>query len=165
MEPILGVLVQELHRPSPRWLCTARASSEPHRHGHGLVSQFIAWPLVSIILAQGHQIASLRTICHQFIAECLTAVTCTHRHKTGWGGYSWNRSLFPDPAGFLNSLHSTSTAADGGNPLGHPLKVLLNVHPGSIGHEEDRFVQFAHALVRLRLVSDSLYHHYKSPPS
>lgn len=86
-------------------------------------------------------------------------------HKNGWGGYSWNRSLFPDPVGFLNGLHSTSTAADGGNPLGHPLKVLLNVHPGPIGHEEDRFVQFAHSLVRSQLVSELFRQHYTSPPS
>ncbi|MFZ0743437.1 MAG: TIM-barrel domain-containing protein [Terracidiphilus sp.] len=37
----------------------------------------------------------------------------------GWGGYTWNKLLFPDPTQFLDKLH-----ADG-------LKVTLNLHPAS----------------------------------
>ena len=39
------------------------------------------------------------------------------KYGSGWTGYSWNRSLFPDPAGFLDSLHDRG------------LKTTLNVHP------------------------------------
>lgn len=62
-------------------------------------------------------------------------------HTTNqWGGYSWNTTLFPDVAGFLGGLHSES------NPLGHPLKILLNLHPGFIGHGETRYEPFLRAL-------------------
>lgn len=45
---------------------------------------------------------------------------------SGWTGYTWNRDLFPDPAGFLEALHERG------------LKVTLNVHPadGVRRHEE-----------------------------
>ena len=36
---------------------------------------------------------------------------------SGWTGYTWNRDLFPDPAGFLDWLHDQG------------LRVSLNVHP------------------------------------
>jgi hypothetical protein len=36
---------------------------------------------------------------------------------SGWTGYSWERSLFPDPEGFLAELHARG------------LRVTLNVHP------------------------------------
>lgn len=36
---------------------------------------------------------------------------------SGWTGYSWNLTLFPDPAGFLAQLHERD------------LRVTLNVHP------------------------------------
>ena len=63
-------------------------------------------------------------------------------HTTNqWGGYSWNRTLFPDLETFLTGLHT-----DTGNPLGHPLKLLLNLHPGFIGHGEDRYGPFVNAL-------------------
>ena len=39
--------------------------------------------------------------------------------KRGWTGYSWNRDLFPDPAGFLRELH------------GMGFKTALNLHPAS----------------------------------
>ena len=39
------------------------------------------------------------------------------QYGTGWTGYTWNRELFPDPAGFMAWLHE------------HGLKVSLNVHP------------------------------------
>ena len=40
-----------------------------------------------------------------------------------WGSWDFNSTAFPDPAGFLQWLHTES------NPLGHPLSVSLNVHP------------------------------------
>lgn len=48
------------------------------------------------------------------------------KYGSGWTGYTWNRQLFPDPAGFMNWLHD------------HHLKVTLNVHPadGVRPHEE-----------------------------
>jgi alpha-glucosidase (family GH31 glycosyl hydrolase) len=39
------------------------------------------------------------------------------KHGSGWTGYTWNRELFPDPAGFLADLHRRD------------LRVTLNVHP------------------------------------
>ncbi|MDD3334272.1 MAG: glycoside hydrolase family 31 protein [Eubacteriales bacterium] len=44
----------------------------------------------------------------------------------GWTGYTWNRTLFPDPKAFLAALHQRR------------LKVTLNVHPaeGIQAHEE-----------------------------
>ena len=38
-------------------------------------------------------------------------------YGSGWTGYTWNRELFPDPAGFLEWLHEQG------------LHVTLNVHP------------------------------------
>ena len=40
-------------------------------------------------------------------------------HRLGWTGYSWNKLLFPDPAGFLSSVHDQG------------LKTTLNIHPAS----------------------------------
>ncbi len=40
-------------------------------------------------------------------------------HTLGWGGYTWNKLLFPDPTQFLDKLH-----ADG-------LQTSLNLHPAS----------------------------------
>ena len=40
-------------------------------------------------------------------------------HDLGWSGYTWNKTLFPDPDDFLAKLH-----AEG-------LKVTLNLHPAS----------------------------------
>ncbi|MGH3372801.1 MAG: TIM-barrel domain-containing protein, partial [Nocardioidaceae bacterium] len=38
-------------------------------------------------------------------------------YGNGWTGYTWNRDLFPDPAGFLAALHERG------------LRISLNVHP------------------------------------
>ena len=48
------------------------------------------------------------------------------KYGSGWTGYTWNKELFPDPAEFMEWLHS------------HNLKVTLNVHPaeGVRPHEE-----------------------------
>ncbi|GAA5168179.1 glycoside hydrolase family 31 protein [Ornithinimicrobium tianjinense] len=48
------------------------------------------------------------------------------RFGSGWTGYTWDRGLFPDPAGFLRELHERG------------LRVTLNDHPadGVRAHEE-----------------------------
>lgn len=53
-------------------------------------------------------------------------ITQTGNASSGWTGYSWNRKLFPDPAGFLKALKAQG------------LKTTLNVHPaeGVYPHEE-----------------------------
>jgi hypothetical protein len=62
--------------------------------------------------------------CHPASAWC-----CRHtedeRNGTcnGHGGTTWNTTLFPDPATFIGWLHS------GNNTVGHPLKLVLNLHP------------------------------------
>lgn len=53
----------------------------------------------------------------------------------GWTGYSWNHSLFPDPAKFLAWLHSQQ------------LRVTLNLHPASgVPSNETRYPAFAKAM-------------------
>ena len=49
-----------------------------------------------------------------------------------WGGYTWNRTLFPDPSGFATMLHARSIPSslprlDG--PM--PIELSLNYHPDS----------------------------------
>ena len=44
-------------------------------------------------------------------------VDVEEEYGSGWTGYTWNRELFPDPAGFLKWLHERN------------LHVTLNVHP------------------------------------
>ncbi|WP_456844092.1 TIM-barrel domain-containing protein [Cellulomonas sp. P5_C6] len=54
---------------------------------------------------------------------------------SGWTGYTWNRSLFPDPAKFLASLHERG------------LRVTLNVHPADgVRTHEDAYPAMAAAL-------------------
>jgi len=62
-------------------------------------------------------------------------ITKTGNQSSGWTGYTWNRDLFPDPRGFINTLHH----------LG--LKTALNLHPadGVWPHEE----QYARMAERL----------------
>lgn len=53
----------------------------------------------------------------------------------GWTGYTWNRSLFPDPPSFLRKLHEKG------------MKVTLNVHPdGGIRAHEERYREMAAAM-------------------
>jgi alpha-glucosidase (family GH31 glycosyl hydrolase) len=60
---------------------------------------------------------------------------------TGWGGYSWNEQLIPDPLGFQAFLHSSD------NPLGHPLATSLNGHSQSgIGPCQANYTAFARAI-------------------
>ncbi|MGX5689015.1 TIM-barrel domain-containing protein [Arcticibacter tournemirensis] len=53
-------------------------------------------------------------------------------HRQGWTGWSWNKSLFPDPAKFLSWTNENH------------LKTTLNLHPadGVAGYEDD-YNQFA----------------------
>lgn len=52
--------------------------------------------------------------------------------SVGWTGYSWNRSLFPEPQRLLGWLHE------------HKLKTTLNLHPASgIPKAEDTYDAFA----------------------
>ncbi len=54
---------------------------------------------------------------------------------TGWTGYTWNRTLFPDPGAFLSALHDRH------------LKVSLNVHPAAgIRRHEEQYPEVAQAL-------------------
>eukprot|EP01043_Picozoa_sp_COSAG02_P045979 COSAG02_NODE_4258_length_5577_cov_35.451625_4_plen_505_part_00 len=57
---------------------------------------------------------------------------------TGWGGFTWNTQLIPDPSGFQAFLHSAD------NPLGHPLATSLNGHSQSgIGPCQANYSAFA----------------------
>jgi hypothetical protein len=53
-------------------------------------------------------------------------ITGTGNDSSGWTGYTWDRDLFPDPAGFIGWLHEQS------------LRTALNLHPadGVYPHEE-----------------------------
>jgi alpha-glucosidase (family GH31 glycosyl hydrolase) len=55
--------------------------------------------------------------------------------SVGWTGYSWNRSLFPEPKRLLDWLHDRK------------LKTTLNLHPASgIPAREDSYAAFAKAM-------------------
>ena len=54
--------------------------------------------------------------------------------------YSWNTTLIPDPAAFMTSLHGDD------NPLGHPLKYLVNLHPNGVGSSETHYKDFVRAM-------------------
>jgi alpha-glucosidase (family GH31 glycosyl hydrolase) len=58
-------------------------------------------------------------------------------HGSGWTGYTWNRDLFADPAGFLEWLHANG------------LRITLNVHPADgVRAFEDAYPAMAAALGR-----------------
>jgi alpha-glucosidase (family GH31 glycosyl hydrolase) len=58
-------------------------------------------------------------------------------YGSGWTGYSWNRTLFPDPEGFLRQLHRRG------------LRVTLNVHPADgVRAFEDAYPAMCQALHR-----------------
>ncbi|MFO7820403.1 MAG: glycoside hydrolase family 31 protein, partial [Halanaerobacter sp.] len=46
-------------------------------------------------------------------------------YTDGWTGYTWNKDLFPNPAGFINWLHEKE------------LKTALNLHPASGVHPHE----------------------------
>lgn len=51
--------------------------------------------------------------------------TQTGNRSVGWTGYTWNRELFPDPAGFVAWLH------------GQGLRTALNLHPADGVHPHE----------------------------
>jgi len=58
--------------------------------------------------------------------------TQTGNASSGWTGYSWNRKLFPDPAGFIADLHKRN------------LKTALNLHPAEgVHNHEDQYPEMA----------------------
>jgi len=64
-------------------------------------------------------------------------LTRTGNASSGWTGYTWNRELFPDPAGFLRSLHAAG------------LKTALNIHPAEGVHpHEEQYPEMARRLQR-----------------
>ena len=65
-----------------------------------------------------------------------------HR-RNGWGGYSWDRTHFPDGEALVASLR------DGSNPYGQPIKSLNNHHPNGYvitAAGEDHYASFAKAM-------------------
>lgn len=57
------------------------------------------------------------------------------RYGTGWTGYSWNKTLFPDPEAFLGALHHRG------------LRVALNLHPADgVRAFEDQYQAMATAM-------------------
>jgi alpha-glucosidase (family GH31 glycosyl hydrolase) len=70
-----------------------------------------------------------------FIIDMDWHITETGNTCSGWTGYSWNRSLFPDPPGLLNWLHNQG------------LITSLNLHPAEGIHpHEEKYPQAALAL-------------------
>ena len=56
-------------------------------------------------------------------------------HKDGWTGWSWNKSLIPDPEGLIRFFHDNN------------LKTTLNLHPADgVGTHEDNFTALANDL-------------------
>ncbi len=59
-------------------------------------------------------------------------ITKTGNTSNGWTGYTWNRSLFPDPQGFFRWLHAQG------------LRTALNLHPANGVHpHEEQYSQMA----------------------
>ncbi len=73
--------------------------------------------------------------------------------RGGWTGWTWNKSLFPDPQGFLDWLHDQN------------LKVTLNLHPADgIAPDEENFGSLADDLnlpknqtIRWNIENESFY--------
>jgi alpha-glucosidase (family GH31 glycosyl hydrolase) len=58
-----------------------------------------------------------------------------HANNYGWTGYSWNKTLIPDPAGFIKKLKDDHIA------------VTLNDHPhDGIRHHEEQYASFMKAM-------------------
>ncbi|MGC5168823.1 TIM-barrel domain-containing protein [Luteimicrobium sp. DT211] len=61
--------------------------------------------------------------------------TVPPEHGTGWTGYSWDRTLFPDPEAFLRALH------------GRGMRTTLNLHPADgVRAFEDAYPAMAAAM-------------------
>ncbi len=72
---------------------------------------------------------------HRYQIPCDVLVVDMDWHTEGWTGFTWNRSLFPEPAAFLNWVHQQR------------LKTTLNLHPASgIQSTEERYPEFARAM-------------------
>jgi hypothetical protein len=86
-----------------------------------------------------------------------------HRHTeprkdsncSAWGQLDFNTSLFPDPPAFIDMVHSNSTGTTThpssppslSSVVGHPLGLVLNVHPQSgVDHCAERYLAFAEAV-------------------
>jgi alpha-glucosidase (family GH31 glycosyl hydrolase) len=70
-----------------------------------------------------------------FIIDMDWHITKTGNACSGWTGFSWNRSLFPDPPALLTWLHN------------HGLIAALNLHPAEGIHaHEDQYPAAANAL-------------------
>ena len=64
---------------------------------------------------------------------------CYKSGKGAWGGYSWNKTLFPDPAAFVAKLHNSR------GPLG--IQVAANTHQDEgIDACQDNYAAFAAAI-------------------
>lgn len=62
-------------------------------------------------------------------------ITETGNDSSGWTGYTWNKELFPDPAGFIQFLHDQN------------LHTALNLHPAAGLHpHEQAYPAMAEAL-------------------
>ncbi len=67
-----------------------------------------------------------------FIIDMDWHITRTGNRCSGWTGFSWNRDLFPDPAGLLTWLHDQH------------LRTALNLHPAEGVHpHEDAYPEVA----------------------
>ncbi len=57
------------------------------------------------------------------------------KYGSGWTGYTWNRELFPDPAGFMKWLHDRG------------MRVTLNIHPADgVRAFEEMYPQMAESM-------------------
>ena len=67
--------------------------------------------------------------------------------KSEWGGYSWNKTLFPDPAAFVQKMHAVGSNANGKSAFTLGTKVAVNYHPDSgIDACQDQYEAMAKAL-------------------
>ena len=72
---------------------------------------------------------------HRYQIPCDVLVVDMDWHTAGWTGYTWNRSLFPEPAAFLGWVHQQW------------LKTTLNLHPASgVQPAEEKYAEFARAM-------------------
>ena len=72
---------------------------------------------------------------HRYQIPCDVLVIDMDWHTEGWTGYTWNRSLFPEPAAFLAWVHQQR------------LKTTLNLHPASgVQPTEEKYAEFARAM-------------------
>jgi alpha-glucosidase (family GH31 glycosyl hydrolase) len=89
--------------------------------------------------------AELKALMEEFrarefpLAVCIVDMdwhtTQTGNRSVGWTGYTWNREIFPDPAGFIAWLHAQG------------LRTALNLHPADGVHpHEEQYADMAAAV-------------------